>query len=157
MLRGNAVRRITISVDEDLALDFDNLIARHGYENRSEAFRDLLRGRIEGERKTRSSTGFCVGTVSFVYDYQERDLASRLAALQHGHHDMTIASMQVHLDHDTCLETVVLRGRMKEVSAFADRLIAESGVRHGNMHIVPVAVSAPHRHDHKHTHFAPKT
>jgi CopG family nickel-responsive transcriptional regulator len=151
------MRRITISVDEPLAEEFDALIARHGYENRSEAFRDLLRSRIEGERKSEYTARFCVATVSFVYSHEERVLASRLAGLQHEHHDLTISTMHVHLDHDTCLETVILRGKYKEVSAFADRLIAENGVRHGNIHIVPVAMSAAHRHDHKHTHFAPKT
>jgi CopG family nickel-responsive transcriptional regulator len=151
------MRRITISVDEPLAQEFDDLIARHGYQNRSEAFRDLLRSRIEGERKSQYTARFCVATVSFVYSHEERVLASRLATLQHEHHDLTVSTMHVHLDHDTCLETVVLRGKFKEVSAFADRLIAENGVRHGNIHIVPVAMSSAHRHDHSHTHLAPKT
>ena len=151
------MRRITISVDEPLAQEFDDLIARHGYENRSEAFRDLLRSRIEGERKTKYTARFCIATVSFIYDHKERVLASRLASLQHEHHDLTVSTMHVHLDHETCLETVVLQGKFKEVSTFADRLVAENGVRHGNIHIVPVAMSVQHRHDHKHTHFAPKT
>jgi CopG family nickel-responsive transcriptional regulator len=155
------MRRITISVDEPLAQEFDDLIANHGYENRSEAFRDLLRSRIEGERKTLMTAKFCVAVVSFIYDYRERVLASRLATLQHDHHDLTISTLHVHLDHATCMETVVLRGKFKEVSAFADRLSAENGVRHGNIHIVPVAMSGDHRHGHghghKHSHLAPIT
>ncbi|GAC1414217.1 MAG: nickel-responsive transcriptional regulator NikR [Burkholderiaceae bacterium] len=151
------MRRITISVDEPLAQEFDDLIARHGYENRSEAFRDLLRNRIEGERKTTYTARFCVATVSYIYNHEERVLASRLTRLQHDHHDLTVSTMHVHLDHDTCLETVVLRGRFKEVSAFANLLTAESGVRHGNVYIVPVDVETPHRNEHQHTHLAPKT
>lgn len=151
------MRRITISVDEPLAQEFDNLIARHGYENRSEAFRDLLRTRIEGDRKATWMARFCVATVSYIYDHAERALASRLTNLQHEHHDLTVSAMHVHLDHGACMETVILRGRYKEVSRYADLLVAESGVRHGNIHIVPVAMEAPHRHDHKHLHFAPKT
>ncbi len=151
------MRRITISVDEPLAQEFDDLIARHGYENRSEAFRDLLRNRIEGERKVTYTARFCVATVSYIYDHEERALASRLTSLQHDHHDLTVSTMHVHLDHGTCLETVILRGRFKDVSAFADRLVAESGVRHGNIHIVPVEMATPHRHEHVHQHFAPKT
>jgi CopG family nickel-responsive transcriptional regulator len=151
------MRRITISVDESLAKAFDDLIARHGYENRSEAFRDLLRTRVESERKIQYTAQFCVATVSYVYAHEERALAGRLANLQHEHHDLTISTMHVHLDHETCLETVVLRGKFKEVSAFADKLVAENGVRHGSIHILPVAKSVPHRHEHHHAHFAPKT
>ena len=151
------MRRITISVDEPLAQAFDDLIARHGYENRSEAFRDLLRSRIEGERKTTYTARFCVATVTYIYDHEERVLASRLMSLQHNHHDLTVSTMHVHLDHNTCLETVILRGKFKDVSAFADVLVAESGVRHGNIHIVPVDMATPHRHNHQHLHFAPKT
>ena len=155
------MRRITISIDAPLAQQFDDLIERHGYRNRSEAFRDLLRSRIEGERKESYRARFCVATVSYIYNHEERVLASKLTALQHDHHDLTVSTMHVHLDHDNCLETVVLRGKFKEVSAFADILVAQSGVRHGNIHIVPVEVATPaladHTHPHSHRHFAPKT
>jgi CopG family nickel-responsive transcriptional regulator len=151
------MKRITISIDEPLAQQFDDLIARHGYQNRSEAFRDLLRSRVEGERKLTYTARFCVATVTYIYNHEERVLASRLAALQHDHHDLTVSTMHVHLDHDNCLETVVLRGKFKEVSAFADALTAQRGVRHGNIHIVPVNMAMPNHHDHKHAHFAPKT
>ena len=42
-------QRITISLDEDQAAKFDQLIAERGYENRSEAFRDLI---LQPSRKT---------------------------------------------------------------------------------------------------------
>lgn len=151
------MRRITISIDDALADEFDDLIAQHGYENRSEAFRDLLRSRIEGERKTTYTARFCVATVTYIYNHEARVLASRIAVLQHGHHELTVSTTHVHLDHDTCLETVILRGKFKDVTAFADILIAENGVRHGNIHIVPVDMLSTHGHTHKHLHFAPKT
>ena len=159
------MRRITISIDESLAQQFDDLIERHGYQNRSEAFRDLLRYRVEAERKTTHQASFCVATVSYIYNHEERVLASRLTGLQHDHHDLTISTMHVHMDHANCLETVVLRGRLDEVSAFADSLVAQSGVRHGNIHIVPVDKGAPHAPGHGHSHgsgatqahFAPRT
>ena len=151
------MQRITISVDESLALEFDSLIERRGYENRSEAFRDLVRGRIEQERKTNYTAVFCVATVNYVFNHHERELASRLTAAQHAHHDLCVSTMHVHMDHDNCLETVVLRGKFKEVSAFANSLIAQSGVRHGNIHIVPVQMDTPSNLQHSHVHLLPKT
>jgi CopG family nickel-responsive transcriptional regulator len=93
-----------------------------------------------------------VATVSYVYNHHERQLASRLASSQHAHHGLSLSTLHVHLDHDNCLETVVLRGPQAEVRAFAESLIAERGVRHGKIHIVPVEVEytqvrgAPHMH-----------
>ena len=152
------MRRITISVDEALAQQFDDLIERHGYENRSEAFRDLLRERIETERKgTPYKALHGVATVSYIYDFNERDLAVRLAALQHGHHDLCVSTTHVVLDHSNCLETVILRGRLREVEAFANLLIAQNGVRHGQLHLVPLQLDTPDSAAHQHRHFLPNS
>jgi CopG family nickel-responsive transcriptional regulator len=139
--RISAMRRITISVEDSLAEQFDALIERHGYENRSEAFRDLLRARIASERKQTNQVGNCVATLSYVYDHHERELAGRMAQIQHDHHAICVSSMHVHLDHDNCLETLVLRGPYQEVDAFSSKLIAQSGVRHGSVNIVPTTAA----------------
>ena len=151
------MRRITISVDDSLAVQFDELIARHGYENRSEAFRDLVRGRLAQEYKTAPLAGYCIASLSYVYNHHERELASRLAALHHDHHDLCVSSMQVYMDHDDCLQTLALRGPYKDVAAFADSLVAQSGVRHGNIHIVAVEVARPSPSEHRHQHFHSRT
>lgn len=151
------MRRITISVNDELAQQFDDLIERRGYVNRSEAFRDLLRGRLEEERKLDGNVTHCVGTISYIYNHHERELASRLAAFQHAHHDICISSMHVHLDHENCMETVTVRGVFREVRAFADALVAQSGVRHGNIHIVPVEMDSSYTKRHHHVHLVPQT
>ncbi|MEC5215087.1 CopG family nickel-responsive transcriptional regulator [Actimicrobium sp. GrIS 1.19] len=151
------MRRITISVEESLAEQFDKLIETRGYANRSEAFRDLLRNHIESERKSHGGALHCIATVSYIYNHHERELSSRLASAQHDHHDLCVTTTHVHLDHDNCLETVVLRGRVNAVSAFADSLVAQSGVRHGNIHIVPVQREAATGGRHPHVHLMPRT
>ncbi|MBC7502010.1 MAG: nickel-responsive transcriptional regulator NikR [Herminiimonas sp.] len=151
------MRRITISVDDALADQFDQLILQRGYENRSEAFRDLVRGKLEQERKITNEARFCVASVNYIYNHHERDLASRLTAAQHEHHDLCVSTMHVHLDHDNCLETVILRGTFRRVNDFANSLVAQSGVRHGNIHIVPVEMETPTRKQHTHMHFHPKS
>jgi CopG family nickel-responsive transcriptional regulator len=151
------MRRITISIEENLAQQFDDLIVRRGYQNRSEAFRDLLRGRIENERKSTHAAHYCVASVNYIYDHQERELASRLISLQHDHHDICVSAMHVPLDHHDCLETLFLRGAFKQVSDFADLVIAQNGVRHGNIHIVPVELNSDLHDTHPHVHLFPKT
>ena len=159
------MERFTISLDEDLAREFDELIARRGYQNRSEAIRDLLRSQLESSRQSEAAGDYCVANLSYVYNHHERDLAERLTELQHGHHDLTVATLHAHLDHDNCLESVILKGAVGVVRAFADALIAERGVRHGSLNVVSVEVDQG-RHSHgyaprgkaaPHLHLRPKT
>jgi CopG family nickel-responsive transcriptional regulator len=150
--------RFTISLDPALAEDFDRLIAARGYTNRSEAVRDMLRDAVEAQRQARDD-GHCVAALSYVYGHHERELAERLTALQHEHHDLCVATTHVHLDHDDCLESLMLRGTTAAVRRFADALIAERGVRHGHLNLVSVDVSGggeryrhadPRAHVHSH-------
>lgn len=158
------MERVTISIDEELARAFDALIAARGYGNRSEAFRDLLRNYLETASREEDPHGQCVANLSYVYNHHERDLAERLTGLQHGHHDLTVATMHAHLDHDNCLESVILRGPTAAVRAFADALTAERGVRHGKLNLVSVEVSrGAHSHGYAprgkaslHLHLKPK-
>ena len=147
------MKRITISVDDELAKQFERWVAREGYENRSEAFRDLVRDRLGETRLVEGTAPNCVATVSYVYNHHERHLADRLMDEQHLHHDLTLSAMHAHLDHDNCIETLILRGATRRVTEFARSLIAEKGVRHGQINIVPVRIGkAGGKTSHEHVH-----
>lgn len=142
------MERFTISLKPDLAEEFDRLILSEGYSNRSEAVRDLIRQRTEERRLETSVEGHCVAVLTYVYGHHELSLSSRLMASQHAHHDLTISTTHVHLDHDNCLETLLLRGPSSVVHAYAQRLMAVRGVRHGNLHMIPVVMDQAHQHSH---------
>jgi CopG family transcriptional regulator, nickel-responsive regulator len=149
------MQRFTISLDSQLAIQFDQLIEHRGYVNRSEAVRDLIRAQLgtDSLQLPQNSTQWCVATVSFVYDHHEATTAQRVMALQHDHHDLVVTSSHIHLDHSHCLETVVLRGPLTAVQQFADQLVALRGARHGNIHRVLLHHSSPvHSHTHSHAH-----
>ena len=148
--------RFTISLDEKLAAAFDALIKERGYVTRSEAVRDILRTHLQNNAEKRSAKGACVANLSYVYNHHERDLAERLTSIQHAHHDLTVSTMHAHLDHDQCIETVLLKGTVKQVREFADEIIAERGVRHGILNLVNVELGTPHTHDGRtHRHLKP--
>lgn len=132
------MQRWTISVDDDLAAEFDRFVLGKGYSNRSEAFRDLARKELGQANMEEGKAKCCVATVSYIYNHHERMLSNRLTHLQHEHHDVVTVSQHVHLDHDNCLETVILKGRVNEVRACAEALVAQTGVHNGNIHIVPL-------------------
>lgn len=152
------MERFTISLDESLAHAFDSLIATRSYGNRSEAIRDLIRGAIESDRQRAIPSGHCVANLSYVYNHHERELSERLTDLQHQHHDLTVAALHAHLDHVNCIESVILKGPTAQVRQFADALVAERGVRHGNLNVI--ALEAEHYHSHQdhgvaHVHYCP--
>jgi len=155
------LERFTISLNDDLAAEFDQWIAARGYSNRSEAVRDLLRKEIETKRLSKDEAIYSIATLSYVYNHHERNLAERLTSLQHDAHDLVVSSMHVHLDHDDCMETLFLRGMTQRIRSLADKMSAETGVRHASLNLVPVKMAMSHHqhghHDHAHSHFHPRT
>ncbi|MGH6995578.1 MAG: nickel-responsive transcriptional regulator NikR, partial [Stellaceae bacterium] len=110
--------------------------------NRSEALRDLARIGLGHARVQQSRGGECVATLSYVFDHQTRELAKRLTSMHHAHHEVQVAALHVHLDHASCLEVSVLRGDTAAVRDFARSVIAERGVTHGEVTLVPGVVEA---------------
>ena len=156
------MERITISLSEDLAGDLTAFMERHRYGNRSEAIRDLARlGLGKARTDEGGAAGDCVATLSYVFNHHTRELSKRLTDLQHGHHDLHVAAMHVHLDHENCLEVSVLRGPTPAVRDFAREIIAERGVTHGSVSLVPVVIDAgDHAHGddrRRHDHARPKS
>jgi len=124
--------RIGIALDSDLLSRFDESIRRRGYTNRSEAFRDLIRDRLVAER-TATPDATVVGTVTLVYDHHAHGVTEKLTEVQHEHHELVVSTSHAHLDHDSCLEVLIVHGKSGQVEEFAGRLIGLKGVQHGRL------------------------
>lgn len=146
------MHRVTITIDDELMNVIDGFMRERGYQNRSEAIRDLTRAGITQQNDLSDQNGDCVAAVVYVYDHDARDLPKRLARTFHHHHDLSLSTLHVHLDHSTCLEVTMLRGPADQVRQCADHVIAERGVRHGRIVIVPISAdSAGSHHSHPHS------
>ena len=148
------MQRVTITLDDDLVEEIDAFIARRGYQNRSEAIRDLARAGLGELATTVDPERDCVAAVVYTFDHEKRELARRLAAVHHHHHDLSLATTHVHLDEANCLEVTLLRGRAGEISHFAEHLTAERGVRYGRLVVVPLEGKGERVAPHGHTHDA---
>jgi CopG family nickel-responsive transcriptional regulator len=143
------MQRVTITLDDDLVAEIDAFMLARGYSNRSEAMRDLTRAGLTEMQAGSTANGPCVGALVYVFDHERRELARRLTSVHHHHHGLSLATTHVHLDDDTCLEVALLRGAADEVRHLADHVIAERGVRHGRLVIVPTEPGeGGHHHDH---------
>lgn len=150
------MNRVTIVLDDELLTEVDRMVESRGYQNRSEAIRDLTRS---GLRQAVESidAGECVAALVYAYDHDERDLPKRLARTFHDHHDVIVSALHVYVDHESSLEVSVLRGKTGDVRHLADHVIAERGVRHGRLVMIP-AEEKPETHVHhkgafRHSHF----
>lgn len=141
------MQRLTVTVDDELVSEIDHFMKSRGYQNRSETFRDLARAGLQQVHEEGAESSDCVAALVFGYEYETRELAKRLAALRHDHHDLIVSTMRIELDHHNCLELALLRGKTADVRHFASHVIAERGVRHGKLVLVPVELSVEaHKH-----------
>jgi len=128
------LKRIGVAIEAGLLEKFDRLNAGRGYTNRSEAFRDLIREALV-EQAWEAPESQVVGTVTIVYDHHVRLLGEKLTDLQHDAYHDILSTLHVHLDHDNCLEVLVVRGKASAVKRIADNLISTKGVKHGRLTI----------------------
>ncbi len=128
------ITRFSTALEPDLLAAFDSFIARHAYQNRSEAVRDLIRKNLMDEQ-WRGAKGNVVGVISLAYAHQQHKLQDHLTDLQHADHELILSTTHVHLDHANCLEVIIVRGPALRVKTLADRLIALRGVKHGGLTI----------------------
>lgn len=133
------LERIGVSLDRELLAKFDELIAKQGYQSRSEAIRDLVRGQLS-QQQLENPKAKAVGAVFLVYDHHATKLTESLIELQHRHTPaeslQIISSLHVHLDEHDCLEIIVLRGCVGEIHKVADSMLSMKGVKLGRLNVV---------------------
>lgn len=147
------MQRVTLSLDDDLMAEIDAIIKERNYQNRSEAIRDLARAGLQATATPTSNdeTSNCVAALFYVYDHEARELSKRLTKSFHDHHDLSLASLHVHLDHGSCLEVSLLKGATGKVKGLAEKVIAERGVRYGKLLVVP-GEEYEHQHEDREGH-----
>lgn len=123
--------RMSISIEKKLYDQLEKLVKESDYANRSEFVRDLIRARLVEQRWKGNEEA--VGTITLVYDHHKRQLSEKLTHIQHHYHSEILAATHIHLDHDLCAESIMVRGKAKRIQELADRLRREKGVLHADL------------------------
>ena len=134
------MQRMTLTFDHDLVSSLDRYMEASGHQNRSEVVRDLLRASLAQQSEIADDSSPCVAALVYVYELETRNLAQRLMSDYHKRSDLSTARMNIAINSDSCLEVSMLRGQTGEVKNFAQKIIAERGVRHGQLITVPGGV-----------------
>jgi CopG family nickel-responsive transcriptional regulator len=129
--------RFGVSIESDLLQKFDRFLEDGGYGTRSEAFRDLIRARLVEER-VQDPDAEAIGVLTLVYNHHQRELEEKLTDVQHQAHHHIITTTHVHLEHDNCMEVILLRGKVATVRALATALSSFKGVKHSNIALTSV-------------------
>jgi CopG family transcriptional regulator, nickel-responsive regulator len=131
--------RTTLAIEKALLDKFDGWMAQHGYTNRSEAVRDLMRQALV-EQEWADPGAQVVAALSIIYDHAAHTLAQQLTSLQHEDHHAVLCSQHIHLDHHHCLEVILMRGTAQQLRRLADSIVATRGVKAGELTLMSTNV-----------------
>lgn len=149
--KSEGVTRFSVSLPVELARELDAMTLEKGYSNRSLAIADMVRSNLV-EHKS-GQTGPIAGTITLLFDHHKPRLQSALTDVQHDHADLIVSTLHVHLDHDNCLEVLVVRGDATQIRALADSLIAAKGVKQGRLTVTAAGEAvAQNSGFHSHSH-----
>ena len=123
--------RFSVSLPATLARELDDMVLQKGYSNRSLALADMIRAQLV-EHHARGG-GEIAGTITLLFDHHKPSLQRVLTDVQHDHTDLIVSTLHVHLDHDNCLEVLVVRGDAERIHALCDALVGTKGVKHGRL------------------------
>ena len=136
-MEDTTLKRFGVSMEGHLLRKFDSLVKQRGYENRSEAVRDLIRDALVQQAWEENEQNVA-GSILLFYNHHQRNLLEEMTNIQHSLHNLIIATTHFHLDHDSCLELIVVKGKGKEIQQLKDKLTSLKGVAYGKFTVAPV-------------------
>ena len=125
------MKRFGVSLEDDLLKDLDQLVRKHKLPNRSQAIRFLIRKNLIQEKWTDNKP--VSGCIVLIYDHHRRDLLNQLMDTQHDYHHLILSGQHVHLDHHNCLETILVKGKAKELNELAKKILGLKGIKSGEL------------------------
>lgn len=128
MSKNEQAIRFTVSLPPRLLDALDRRVEGKGYASRSECVRDLIREGVV-EDKWHDSRENVVGVLTIGYDHHQRQLTQKIIDVQHSRYVNVLCTTHVHLDHDNCLEAIILQGKPAEIEKIQAQIGALRGVK----------------------------
>jgi CopG family nickel-responsive transcriptional regulator len=141
-MKQEQVSRFSVSLPPHLLEQLDGMAQDKGYNNRSQAIADMIRAQLV-EHRQKFGKAEIAGTITLVYDHHKQHVQATLTDIQHDHHQVIVSTLHVHLDHDNCLEVLVVRGKADIIKKIADELTTAKGVKHGKLTVTTTGRDLP--------------
>ncbi|MEE4215474.1 MAG: nickel-responsive transcriptional regulator NikR, partial [Bacteroidales bacterium] len=126
-----SVTRFGVSMEKELLDALDDYVKENSFSNRSQAVRRLVSDNLTVKKW--KCNNIVAGSVTLVYNHHKSDIQIMLTDLQHDYHKLILSSQHFHLDNEQCLEIIAVKGKAKELTELADKLIAIKGIQHGKL------------------------
>jgi CopG family transcriptional regulator, nickel-responsive regulator len=136
-MQETSLKRFGVSMEEGLLRKFDGLVKQKGYETRSEAIRDLVRDALV-QQSWKDNEQIVAGSILLFYNHHQRHLLEEMTEIQHSVHDLILATTHFHLNHDSCLELIIVKGKAGEIQRLTDKLTSLKGMQYGKFTVAPV-------------------
>ncbi|MFX1598193.1 MAG: nickel-responsive transcriptional regulator NikR, partial [Promethearchaeota archaeon] len=114
----------------ELLSEFDSIIEKSSYTNRSEAIRDAIRNFVSEYKELQGTGGDKVGTLIVLFDHTIKGASDALTHTQHHHEDVISSTLHVHLDWENCLEVIMVKGRVEQINDLANEIFGSKGTKH---------------------------
>lgn len=121
--------RVSVTLPEDLLKEFDEVINRMGYRNRSKAVQDAVRLFISERKWLQEESGIQAGVLMLLYDHEVRGVEDTLTDVQHNYADVISSTMHIHLTERDCLEAIAVKGEAERIRRLSDELSSKRGVK----------------------------
>lgn len=126
------VVRCSVSLEADLLEQFDRYCKEGLFETRSDAVRQLLREALTAHA-WKTAAQHTIATLTLMYDHHRTHLSERMLELQHQNTNLIVSTMHVHLDHNNCVEVIILRGPASDLQRVASELRGMKGIQTGQL------------------------
>jgi CopG family nickel-responsive transcriptional regulator len=121
------VERICITIPKEL-VDFIDKKVEQSYASRSEFIRDLVREAIV-ENEWEDENNELIGVLVIIYDHHKRELTQKLLDIQHNHYINILCTTHIHIDHNNCLETIMIKGPSQTIIETVNIIAGLNGVK----------------------------
>ncbi|MDA3835123.1 MAG: nickel-responsive transcriptional regulator NikR [Spirochaetales bacterium] len=126
-----SVVRFGVSIEKDMLQALDDYVKENSFSNRSQAIRQLISNNLVIQKW--KCNNIVAGSITLVYDHHKGDLPGIITDIQHDYHQSILSSQHFHLDSTNCLEIIAVKGKAKDLTDLANKLIAVKGIQHGKL------------------------
>ncbi len=130
------VERMAVSVPKELMDEFESTIKERAYTKRSKAIEDAMRSYLS-EIKLKKRKGMVIGTISIIYNHHVRGSVEKLTEIQHDYGDIISSNVHMHVNHDICLEVIIVKGSGSRIGELSDSIRSTRGVRYCKLFCTP--------------------
>ena len=125
------LKRFGVSLESELLDELDLMVKEQRFPNRSQAIRSLIQK--NSVQQMWEDDNLVLGAVVIVYDHNNKELHKQINTLQHEYHCLLLAGQHVHVNNNTRMEIIALKGKASRVTNLYYKLKAIKGIKHAEL------------------------